>query len=92
MRFSWTIVASCVAGTMPITHNVDIKLSFEMFDMTPGQSGRAFRRSLLLHGGKSDAHGFSYAWGVDSGVSADGGARGKKGSIWGVLEYAGVAR
>ena len=46
--FSWTIVASCVAGTMPITHNVDIKLSFEMFDMTPGQSGRAFRRSLLL--------------------------------------------
>ena len=46
---------------MPITHNVDIKLSFEMFDMTPGQSGRAFRRSLLLHGGKSDTHGFSYA-------------------------------
>ena len=25
---------------MPITHNVDIKLSFEMFDMTPGQKGR----------------------------------------------------
>ena len=59
--FSWTIVASCVAGTMPITHGVDIKLSFEMFDMTPGQNGRSFRRSLLLHGGKSDAHGFSFA-------------------------------
>ena len=31
-------------------------------------------------------------WGVDRGVSADGGARGQKGSIWGVLGYAGVAR
>ena len=46
---------------MPITHGVDIKLSFEMFDMTPGPKGRSFRRSLLLHGGKSDAHGFSFA-------------------------------
>ena len=64
IRFSWTIVLSCVAGTMPITHNIDIKLSFdnfEQFDMTPGIKGRQFRRNLLLHGGRSDAHGFSYA-------------------------------
>ena len=46
---------------MPITHNVDIKLFFEQFDMTPGVKGRSFRRNLLLHGGKSDAHGFSFA-------------------------------
>ena len=31
-------------------------------------------------------------WGVDRGVSADGGARGQKGSIWGVLDYAVLAR
>ena len=42
------------------TFNVDIKLSFE-FDMTPGAEGRKFRRNLVLHGGKADAHGFSIA-------------------------------
>ena len=46
---------------MPVVHNVDIKLSFDQFDMTPGSAGRKFRRNLLLHGGRSDAHGFSMA-------------------------------
>ena len=40
---------------------VDIKLQFEAYDMVPGKGGRQFRRNLLLHGGKTDAHGFSYA-------------------------------
>ena len=46
---------------MPPAYNVDIKLSFPQFDMTPGSEGRKFRRNLLLHGGKADAHGFSLA-------------------------------
>ena len=46
---------------MPPVYNVDIKLAFEQFDMTPGQAGRKFRRNLMLHGGKADAHGFSLA-------------------------------
>ena len=46
---------------MPPAYNVDIKLSFPQFDMTPGSEGRKFRRNLLLHGGKADSHGFSLA-------------------------------
>ena len=46
---------------MPPVYNVDIKLAFEQFDMTPGQAGRKFRRNLMLHGDKADAHGFSLA-------------------------------
>ncbi len=66
-RTSFSLILSilivCVAGTttMPPAYNVDIKLSFEQFDMTPGPKGRQFRRNLLLHGGKSDADGFSLA-------------------------------
>ena len=44
---------------MPIT--TDIKLSFEQYDMTPGNPGRRFRRNLLIHGTKSDEAGFSVA-------------------------------
>ena len=40
---------------------MDIKLSFEQYDMTPGAGGRKFLRNLLLHGGKADAHGYSLA-------------------------------
>ena len=47
---------------------------------------RAWRCCVLL-----PAAGFD-PWGVDRGVSADGGARGQKGSIWGVLYYALLAR
>ncbi len=34
------------------SRTMDIKLSFEQFDMTPGAGGRKFLRNLLLHGGK----------------------------------------
>ena len=44
---------------MPVT--TDIKLSFEQYDMTPGNPGRRFRRNLLIHGTKSDEAGFSVA-------------------------------
>lgn len=46
---------------MSAPRTVDIKLSFERFDMTPGEKGREFRRNLLLHGGRTNARGFSYA-------------------------------
>ena len=49
------------AEAMPPAYNVDIKLSFPQFDMTPGSEGHKFRRNLLLHGGKADSHGFSLA-------------------------------
>ena len=39
---------------------VDMKLSFEQYDMTPGMKGRIFRRKLLMHGGKCDTRGFSH--------------------------------
>ena len=31
--------------------NVDLKVSFELFDMEPGSKGRTFIRNLLLHAG-----------------------------------------
>ena len=36
--------------------NVDLKVSFELFDMEPGSKGPTFIRNLLLHGGHADAH------------------------------------
>ena len=41
---------------MPPAINVDLKVSFELFDMEPGSKGRTFIRNLLLHGGHADAH------------------------------------
>jgi hypothetical protein len=41
--------------------SIDIKLLFEQTDMTPGPKGRAFRRDALLHGGRTDDRGYSYA-------------------------------
>ena len=41
--------------------NIDLKVSFELFDMTPGEKGRRFIRNLLSHGGRADARGFSLA-------------------------------
>ena len=41
--------------------NMDIKVDFEVYDMTPGQKGRLFIRNLYVHGGKPDARGFSIA-------------------------------
>jgi hypothetical protein len=38
---------------------VDIKLSFEQFDMMPGAAGKKFQRNLLLYGGSADTQGFS---------------------------------
>ena len=58
-------------------HTVDIKLSFQQFDMTPGQAGRVFRRNLLTLGGKTDANGYSLAdcfLRVDEGAMAPGNA------------------
>ena len=46
---------------MAAAKNMDIKLLFEQYDMTPGAAGRKFFRNLMLHGGKTDAHGFSLA-------------------------------
>jgi hypothetical protein len=46
---------------MGSTRNVDIKLSFDRYDMTPGEPGRKFRRNLLLHGGRTNKLGYSYA-------------------------------
>ena len=40
---------------------VDIKLLFEQTDMTPGPKGRVFRRDALLHGGRTDDRGYSFA-------------------------------
>ena len=49
-------------GAMPPAINMDIKVSFELFDMTPGSKGRRFMQNLLLHGGGFvDDRGFSYA-------------------------------
>ena len=44
---------------MANARTVDIKLKFDPTDMTPGAKGRKFRRDVLLHGGKTDARGFS---------------------------------
>ena len=46
---------------MPPAVNIDLKVSFELYDMEPGAKGRQFIRNLLLHGGRSDARGFSFA-------------------------------
>ena len=46
---------------MPPAVNMDIKVAFETFDMTPGAAGKRFIRNLLLHGGKADARGFTFA-------------------------------
>ena len=40
---------------------MDIKLLFAQYDMTPGAAGRKFVRDLMLHGGKTDSHGYSLA-------------------------------
>ena len=67
--------------------NVDLKVSFELFDMEPGSKGRTFIRNLLLHGGHADARGFSYAdtylrqdEGAIDGVAFVGGAIGPGGA------------
>ena len=39
---------------------VDIKLSFEQYDMMPGPGGKKFMRNLFLYGGTADNQGFSY--------------------------------
>ena len=44
---------------MANARTVDIKVKFDPTDMTPGAKGRKFRRDVLLHGGKTDAPGFS---------------------------------
>ena len=49
------------ARSMPPAINMDIKVSFEVYDMTPGQKGREFLRNLYVHGGKTDSRGFSMA-------------------------------
>ena len=41
--------------------SVDIKLSFEQYDMVPGQGARKFRRNLIIYGGKADSMGYSLA-------------------------------
>ncbi|HAQ68007.1 MAG TPA: hypothetical protein DCR70_09825 [Phycisphaerales bacterium] len=46
---------------MAAAKNMDIKLLFEQYDMTPGAAGRKFFRNLMLHGGRTDNHGFSLA-------------------------------
>ena len=46
---------------MPPAVNVDIKIQFEQTDMVPGPKGRVFRRNTLVHGGKSDERGYSFA-------------------------------
>ena len=46
---------------MPPSTTVDIKLSFEQYDMTPGVKGRKFITNLRVHGGKCDAQGYSLA-------------------------------
>ena len=46
---------------MPPSVNMDIKVAFEMYDMTPGATGKKFIRNLLIHGGKADARGITYA-------------------------------
>ena len=46
---------------MPPAMTVDIKIEFEQTDMIPGPAGRIFRRNCLMHGGKTDAAGYSYA-------------------------------
>ena len=46
---------------MPPAVNMDIKVLFETYDMTPGATGKRFVRNLLIHGGKADARGFTYA-------------------------------
>ena len=46
-----------------MSRTIDIKLSFEQYDMTPGAAGRKFMRNLLLFGGKADARGFHYGRG-----------------------------
>jgi hypothetical protein len=72
---------------MPPAINVDLKVSFELFDMEPGSKGRMFIRNLLLHGGHADARGFSYAdtylrqdEGAIDGVAFVGGAIGPGGA------------
>ena len=39
---------------------MDIKLSFEQYDMMPGPGGKKFMRNLFLYGGTADNQGFSY--------------------------------
>ena len=46
---------------MPPAINIDLKVSFELYDMEPGAKGRKFIRDLLIHGGHADTRGFSYA-------------------------------
>ena len=44
---------------MANARSIDIKLKFDPTDMTPGAKGRKFRRDVLLHGGRTDARGYS---------------------------------
>ena len=46
---------------MPPAVNMDIKVSFELFDMSPGEKGKQFIRNLMVHGGVADDRGFTYA-------------------------------
>ena len=66
---------------MPPSTTVDIKLSFEQYDMTPGVKGRKFITNLRVHGGKCDAQGYSLAdvfarldEGAQASIAAGGGA------------------
>ena len=43
------------------SRTVDIKLSFDPYDCTPGPMCRVFRRNLLQLGAKTDAQGYSFA-------------------------------
>ena len=78
--------------------NIDLKVSFELFDMTPGEKGRRFIRNLLSHGGRADARGFSLAdaflrqdEGAIVGPAFAGGAFGAGGPAPGAVAYPGAA-
>ena len=57
----FTTTAFLSRRIMPPARNIDIKLLFDPCDMTPGPSGRKFRRDLLLASGKTDTRGWSLA-------------------------------
>jgi len=83
---------------MPPTTNIDLKVSFELFDMEPGPKGRRFIRNLLTHGGHADARGFSLAdtflrqdEGAIVGPAFAGGAFGPGGAAPGGVAYPAAA-
>lgn len=58
-----------------MARTVDIKISFERYDMVPGPGCRTFRRNLMQYGGRSDTRGYSL-WDTlvreDEGANAPG--------------------